>query len=152
MDIFAMSPSDFDSLTPSTIPAIKRSDLLRWTIAQYKELMGDPQYVPETDYYHRIINGQVHSSFAGSMVRFIKGPTYNCVPETLSKEPWSQLLTTAYQLGEGDIRSTMRKVDDKLYKKFFDVNAYGALHRSIKFPERFVVLSEMADFISSKGL
>ena len=150
-DLFSLTKDQIFDLDNPDIALIPKSNLLRFTIAQFKEMLFDDKYVYDYSYIHRIIDGKVHCDFGGSIVRFLMGPDWSCEPWILFELKWSPLVCQANLLAMGNIRDTMRRVDDKLFAKFFKSPVYDPLDNTVDIPQRLGQLEEMADYLQKAG-
>lgn len=150
--IYANAPFAFNT---------RRSHLLRFTINQYKLLIDDPLYVKDTSYWHRIIDGKVHSSFAGSYVRYVMGPQWNCTPESLFEfnvegklvHQWVHQLYNLYCMRIGNLRAAFNIWKDDVFRKYVGQDYYDIdISLEDSSPSLMEQLNELADWLEAKDL
>ena len=151
LDLKKLSMSEIQNLTIEDIPRVKRSSILKYAVPAFDAMLTVQPYVYDAIYMHRHIGGKIHANFGGGIIRDVMGPDYDCHPDEFFKMPWSRLVATANIYSYGDIRSTFAKLDDKLYKKFFDVQGFEKFVRGKPVPEQLDTLWELAEFLEGKG-
>ena len=151
LDLRKLTGVEIQNLTLQDIPRVKRSSILNATLDIFVTVVREKNYVYDAVYMHRHICGNVHFNLGGSLIWLVMGPDYDCYPGEFFKLPWSRLVVTANIYSYGDIRSTFPRLDDKLYKKFFDVQGFEKFVRGKPVPEQLETLWELAEFLEGKG-